>query len=175
MLQGDSVRTELNHRTSTCCLRVAWCRGKPMYLGLMLKRCYWNPGSCSHSRRMNSTNTQAASKQIAPRAAGTGEKSPHLLWSHRGFYPLKMRGGDQYGVQKGVVFFHWPCLVTCISPCPVGVLRVEISHKSHVGFFFLLFSSQKLGHRGLRINVHLGVGTLPIVNKACGNVKPWSP
>ena len=37
----------------------------------------------------------------------------------------------------------------------------------------LLFSSRKLSHRGLGINVHLGVGTLPRVNKACGDATPW--
>ena len=29
----------------------------------------------------------------------------------------------------------------------------------------LPFSSQKLSHRGLGINIHLGIGTLSIVNK----------
>ena len=39
----------------------------------------------------------------------------------------------------------------------------------------LPFSSPKLSHRGLGITVHLGVGTLPIVREACGDVTPWSP
>ena len=36
----------------------------------------------------------------------------------------------------------------------------------------LPFSSHKLSLRGLGIHVHLGVGTLPTVNKACGDVTP---
>ena len=32
----------------------------------------------------------------------------------------------------------------------------------------LPFSSHKLSHRGLGINVHLGIGTLPIVNNPVG-------
>ena len=61
-----------------------------------------------------------------------GEEPPFLL-SYRGFYPLKMGG-----VQKDVVFSHWPCSVTCVSLCPIGVLGVEMSCKFY-GFFALLF------------------------------------
>ena len=39
----------------------------------------------------------------------------------------------------------------------------------------LSFSSHKLNHREIGINVHLGIGALPVVNKACGDVTPWSP
>ena len=39
----------------------------------------------------------------------------------------------------------------------------------------LPFSSGKWSHRGLGINVHLGIGALPVVNRACGDVTPWSP
>ena len=39
----------------------------------------------------------------------------------------------------------------------------------------LLFSSYKLSHRWLGIHVQLGIGTLPIVNKAGGDITPWSP
>ena len=93
---------------------------------------------------MNFANTQAASKQgLYYRRANSSqdswegeEESPSLL-SHKDFYPLKM-GGYQRGVQKDVVFSHWPCSVTCISPCPIGVLGVEMSQKSH-GFFALFF------------------------------------
>ena len=62
--------------------------------------------------------------------------------------------------------------LTYISPCPIGVLGVELSRKFY-GFFVLFFP--KLSHRRLGIQVHLGVGTLPIVNKSCGDVTPWSP
>ena len=48
-----------------------------------------------------------------------------------------------------------------------GVLGVEMSHKSHS--FFALFPC-KLTDRGLGINVHLGIGTFSIVNKACADV-----
>jgi len=48
--------------------------------------------------------------------------------------------------------------------------------KSHISLIVSLpFFSGKLSHRGLGIHVPLGVGTLPIVNKACGDVTPWSP
>ena len=39
----------------------------------------------------------------------------------------------------------------------------------------LPFSSHKLSHRGLEINVHLVVGTLAIVHKACGMLLPGAP
>ena len=52
---------------------------------LIPERCYWSPGSCSLSQRMNSENTQAASKQvfitekqIASRTARRGEKNSLL-------------------------------------------------------------------------------------------------
>ena len=48
-----------------------------------------------------------------------------------------------------------------IGPYPIGVLGC----KCPVGMVSLPFSSHKLSHRGLGINVHLGIGTLPIVNK----------
>ena len=84
---------------------------------VMPERCYLNLGSCSYSQRMNSTNTQAAGKQaskvfikgkqIAPRAAGSGEKRPPSLLSYRDFLSLKDGGGyQQRGVQKDVVFSH---------------------------------------------------------------------
>ena len=76
-------------------------------------------------------------KQIAPRGSGRGEKSS-TLYCLIGFLSLK-DGGFQRGVQKDVVFSHWPCLVTCISPCPVRVLGVEMSHKFY-DFFVVLFS-----------------------------------
>ena len=91
------------------------------------------------------THRQQASKvfiigtQIAPRAPGSGEKSPRSLLSYRGFYPLKTGGGYQHGVQKDVVFSYWPCPVTYISLCPVGFLGVEISCKVY-GFIVLLVS-----------------------------------
>ena len=76
---------------------------------------------------MNSANTQAASqvfikgKQIAPRVTGGGwgEEPPFSLLSYRGFYSLKLGGGYQRGVQRDVVFSHWPYSVTHISPCPI--------------------------------------------------------
>ena len=69
-------------------------------------------------------------KQTAPRTAGRGKKSPPL------YCPIGM-GGTKV-LQQDVVFSHWPCSVTYISPCPIGVLGVEMSHKSH-SFFALLF------------------------------------
>ena len=75
-------------------------------------------------------------KQTVPRTAGSGEKSP-LSIVLEGFLSLK-DGGYQRGVLKDVVFSHRHCPMTFISPCPIGVLRVEMSHKSH-GFFALLF------------------------------------
>ena len=38
-------------------------------------------------------------KQIAPRAAGRGQKSSHSPLSYRGFYPIKM-GGTNMGSRK---------------------------------------------------------------------------
>ena len=48
-----------------------------------------------------------------------GEEPPHCLIGV--FNPLKM-GGYQLGVQKDVVFSHWPYPITYISLCPIGVL-----------------------------------------------------
>ena len=75
------------------------------------------------------------SKQLPGLLGGGGP--PHPAFSYRGFNPLKM-GGYQCGVQKDVVFSHWPCPVTYISPCPTGVLGVEMSPKFY-DFFVLLF------------------------------------
>ena len=94
---------------------------------------------------MNFANTQAAKREKSslqeseqpPGQIGSGKKSPPLYCSIGGFYSLKM-GGYQHGVQKDVVFFHWPCSVTFISPCPIGVLEVELPRKFY-GFFALLF------------------------------------
>ena len=66
------------------------------------------------------------SKQL-PGQTGRGKKSPPL-YCPIGVFPLK-DGGYQYGVQKGVVFSYWPCPVTYISPCPIGVLEMEMPHK----------------------------------------------
>ena len=142
----------------------------------MPERCYWNPGSCSCSWRMNSINTQATSKiftsgkQISPRPAGRGEKSTHSLLSYRGFYPLKMGGVPTWGPERCVFL-------------PLALLNYlcqSLSNRSFRGWKCPLnlmvsfpFSSNKL--RGLGNNVHLGIGTHPIVNKACGDVTPWSP
>ena len=111
---------------------------------LMPERCYQNPSSCSRSPRMNfQTHRQQASKafitgkQIASRTAGRGRRAPPSLLFYRFSFSFK-DGGYQHGVQKDVVFSHWPCPITYISPCPIGVLGVEMSHKSH-GFFALLF------------------------------------
>ena len=72
------------------------------------------------SQRMNSVNTQEASKQsLYSREAnssqdswGGGRKASLSLLSFRGFYSLKMGGGYECGVQKDVVFAHWPCSIT---------------------------------------------------------------
>ena len=77
-------------------------------------------------------------KQTAPRAAGSGEKSPLSLLSYRVFYSWKLGGGYQRGVQRDVVFSHWPYSITYISPCPIGLLGLEMSFKFY-GFFVLLF------------------------------------
>ena len=45
-----------------------------------------------------------------------GEKTPPLVF-YRSFYPLKM-GCYHRGVQKDMVFFHWPCPITCINRGP---------------------------------------------------------
>ena len=64
------------------------------------------------------------------------------------------------------------CPVTYVSPCPIRALGVEMSPRSQ-GFFALLVRQTE--SQGLEINVPLGVGPLPTVNKACGDVAPWSP
>ena len=52
-------------------------------------------------------------KQIAPRAAETGEKIPCSLLSYRGFHPLKL-GGTNVGSRK--MWFS-----------PIGLAQVTIS------------------------------------------------
>ena len=110
-------------------------------------------------------------KQTAPRTAGRWGEEPSSLLSCRGFYPLKM-GGYQHGVQTDVVFSQWPCSIIYISPCPIG----SQGWKHPISLIVSLpFSPHKLSHRGFGMNVPLGVGALPRVNKACGDVTPWSP
>ena len=88
--------------------------------------------------RQQASKVFITGKQIPPRDPGRGKKSVLPQLSYRGFYSLKM-GGYQHGVHKEVVFFHWPCSITYISPCSIGVLGVEISHKSHLFLFFFPF------------------------------------
>ena len=89
--------------------------------------------------------------KLLPGLLGGGRRGP--LLSYRGFYPLKIGAGYQPGVQKDVVFSYWPCSITYICPCPVGVLGVEMSCCLIVS---LPFSSRKLNHRRSGINIHLG-------------------
>ena len=72
-----------------------------------------------------------------------------------------------------MVFSHWPCPITYISPRPIGILGVEMSHK-FFDFFVLLFpltESPFLSflfyqlRSGLEIKVHVGIVTPSIVNK----------
>ena len=82
-----------------------------------------------YTHRQQASKVFKKEKQIAPRTGWEGEKSPLSLLSFRGFYFLK-RAGHQRGVQKDVVFSHQPCLITCISPCPIGLLGLEMSSVS---------------------------------------------
>ena len=92
----------------------------------------------SWTHRQQARKVFIKEKQIAPRTAGSGEKkSPLSLSFFRSFYSLKM-WGYQRGVQKGVVFSHWPCSITYISPCPIGLLWLGMSN-SFTGFFVLFF------------------------------------
>ena len=147
---------------------------------MMLERCYWNLGSCSCSGRINLENTRAASKQsLYYRKANSsqgcwevGEEHPSLF-SYRGFHPLNMGGGLlTLGSERcGFLPLALPnYLYQSLSNRSLRGRNVPISF-----MVSLLFSSHKLSHRWLGINVHLGIGTLPIVNKACGDVTPWSP
>ena len=56
-----------------------------------------------------------------------------------------------------------------ICPCPIAVLGWKCPISFMVSFPFF---SCRLSHSGLEINVHLGVGTVPVVNKAFGDVTP---
>ena len=87
------------------------------------------------------------------------------------------------GDQNDVVFSHWPGPSTYISPCSIRFLGVEMSHKFY-GFFVLLFPQTESPcfsflfyqlRSGLEIKVHVGINTLPIVNKAHGDTTLWSP
>ena len=52
------------------------------------------------THRQQASKVFIKEKQIAPRTAGMGEKSPCSLLSYRGFYPLKMGGGTNVGSRK---------------------------------------------------------------------------
>ena len=54
-----------SHRESDIflCVLVYWIVARMGPQKMMPERCYWNLGSCSHSQRMNFTNTQGASKK----------------------------------------------------------------------------------------------------------------
>ena len=123
-------------------------------------------------------HTQAASKQSlyyrktnSSQGCGKEGEEPPFLLSYRGFYPLKM-GGTSVGSRK--MWFS-----------PVGLAQLPISVLVQQGsqgwkcpeslMVSLPFSSHRLSHRGLGIHVHLGISTLPIANKACGDVTPWNP
>ena len=68
---------------------------------------------------------------------------------------------------------------------PIGLAQLPISVLVQLGSYgwklpislmvSLPFSSCRLSHRRLDINVHLSIGTLSPVNKACGDVILWSP
>ena len=151
----------------------------------MPERCYWNPGSCSRSQGMNFVNTQAAckkkvfitGKQRAPRTAGRGKKSTPslpLLLSYRDFYSLTM-GLPMWDSERcGFLPLALPIYLYQSLSNRGGI--PPIGWKCPISFMASLpFSSCRLCHRGLEINVHLGVGTLSIVNKACGDITPLSP
>ena len=116
-----------------------------MFTKFILRLHQQEHGFRQHLSSIKNTSEQLASKQsLYYRKANSSQDSwereeepPLSLLSDRGFYPLKM-GGYQRGIQKDVVFSHWPCPVTYISPCPIGALGVEMPHKSH-GFFALFF------------------------------------
>ena len=116
------------------------CFGWPYYkttvlrLSLIPERWYWNLGSCSCQSK-DELHKHIGSKQvksllkkskIAPWNAGSGEKSPPSLLSYRDFYLLNVGRGTDMGVQKNVVFSHWPCSITCISPYAIWVLGLEV-------------------------------------------------
>ena len=88
---------------------------------------------------------QAASKQSlyykkanSSQDCWEGGEEPPFLLSYRGFYPLKMGGGTNMGSRKSWFSPIGLTQLTYISPCPIGVLGVEMSHKSH-DFFALFF------------------------------------
>ena len=122
--------------------------------------------------RQQASTISIKGKQIAPRAAGRGEKSPAPMVLS-GLLSLKVGGRYQRGVQKDVAFSHWPCPVSCISPCPIGVSRVDLSHSFMVSLSSSLILSHHSSHSyqlrsGLEIKVHVEEGAFPTVNKACG-------
>lgn len=88
-----------------------------------------------HSGSRQAKSSSQESKQLSGQLGGE-EELPSLL-SYRGFYPLKM-GGTNMGSRKMWFFSHWLCPITYIHPCPIGILGVGMSRKSH-GFFALFF------------------------------------
>ena len=117
------------------------------------ERWYRNPGSyswqsknelCEHTGSKQASKVFIKEKQMAPRTAGSREKSLPFSIILQGFLSLKGGEGYQRGVQKDVVFSHWPCLITSTSPCPIELLELEISCLSFMGF--LSFSFLRLSH-----------------------------
>ena len=98
-------------------------------------------------------------KQIAPGAARSGKKSPLLYY----VYLLKMGRVPTWGPERCVFFLPLALFNYPYQSLSNRVLGVEMS---------LSFSPCKRSHRGLGITVHLGVGTLPTVNRDCGDVTP---
>ena len=76
-------------------------------MAVMPERWYQNLGSCSrqpkNELREHTGSEQTVfmkGKQIAPRVAGRGEKSPLARLSSRGFYLLKVGRGTKVGSRK---------------------------------------------------------------------------
>ena len=115
------------------------------------------------THRQQASKVFIKEKQIAPRTAGMGEKSPCSLLSYRGFYRLKIPtwGPERCG------FLHWTYSSTYISPCPIGVLGLEMSGVSSMvslSFSFLWLETPFLSflfyqlRSGLEYNKQSGVG-----------------
>ena len=117
-----------------------------------------------------------AGKQIAPRAAGRGEKSPApiVLW---GFLSFNDVGGTNWVSFKDVGGPKRCFLLLALLDYIYQSLSNRGVRGRNVPFNFLWFLCPflLLSHRGLGINDHLGIGTFPIENKACGDVTLWSP
>ena len=132
MVPRQSTRGEWNWALASY-----WCRKDATGIQVLVHAVEeWT----SWTHRQQAKSLLQESKEL-PGLLGGGRRAP-TLYCLTGVLSLKDGGVPTWGPER-CVFSHWPCPVTYISPCPIGVLE----WKCPISFMISLpFSSLRLRH-----------------------------